>query len=365
MVKEVSQEEVFTYCIKHDIPFVISKFPGKEENVLLVSATAKEVEADDLFKDIDQNGFVIAPFCTEQDSAIYLNADYLITNCVDARVFKQVQAIGSQKERKNPDSYYAEYEDYVAQYKSLYHEIEEGKIVKAILSRIKRVANFSSAKASEFYNALSQQYPKAYTFMFYTPQTGLWAGASPELFFKTNNQEARTVSLAGTRKVEGNSVAWDKKEKDEQQIVTDFVKGVLRKHKINHFNVEGPLSIQAGKMSHLKTMYSFSANQLTGKVGDFIQDLHPTPAVCGLPKAQAMKVILHSEKHQRSFYAGFLGRVARGNMEFYVNIRSMKFVNGGVDLYLGGGITKASKVEEEWTETELKAQTLLDVISNV
>jgi isochorismate synthase len=362
IVGEISQKEVLHFCIQNKIPFAISKLPGATQDVLLIAKSVEEINPAQLSNLVNGTGYLIAPFSFEQENAVYLKEDFVVKQQISLKVFEKIKEIPRQENVLNKESFYADYESYVAQFNSLYHEIENGLLRKAILSRIKRVENFSIAIAEKFYYHLSDKYPQAYTFMFYTPQSGLWAGASPELFFKVDNDKASTVSLAGTRTSEPGGTDWKKKEKDEQQIVTDFVTEVLQKYHISAPEVQGPLTIQAGKVLHLKTHYYFTLDTLNGKMGSFILDLHPTPALCGLPKQKAMEIILQSEKHQRSFYSGFLGRMHQGNMELFVNIRSLKFVNEGVDLYLGGGITLASDPLQEWKETELKSQTLLDVI---
>ena len=38
-----------------------------------------------------------------------------------------------------------------------------------------------------------------------------------------------------------------------------------------------------------------------------VEELHPTPAVGGLPKAAAVDYILKQEGYDRSYYTGYLG----------------------------------------------------------
>ncbi|GAF02957.1 chorismate-binding protein [Saccharicrinis fermentans] len=359
------QSELLKYCIAHYIPFAIYNLPHSGEDVLVISKKVIEKDLNDVFSNDDT--FVIAPFSLQQSKIICLNIDLQITSSkVNKSVWDEIKQISACPETNSVDSFYADYVDYTHQFSRLYEYIESGAISKAILSRIKRYSALDREKASAFYDTLSQTYPGAYTFMFYTPQTGLWTGASPEILFKAEQGQGTTVALAGTRKDNGQvNRNWDKKEMDEQQIVTDFVTGVLSKYGIENAQVKGPETIVAGKMSHLKTQYAFPTDSLTTRMGAFINDLHPTPAVCGLPKALSMKVIHEVEQHERSFYAGFVGRIQAHDIKLFVNIRSMKFVQDGVDLYLGGGITSGSEVKKEWQETELKAETMLNVIRKV
>ncbi len=364
--QKVSQRQILDYCILHHIPFAIFKMPGESKSVLLVCNEVEVIEPNDLRNYLNADGYLIAPFSFSKSSCLYIKADYVIDDSEKYwSGFEHIKTINSQENIDDSKTYYATFEDYQKQFAQLYQHILDGDIRKAILSRIKPIKDISKKDAGEFYYTLCSKYPKAYTFMYYTPQSGLWSGASPELFLKIKDNHAYTVSLAGTRNSTGDGLKWNDKEVDEQQIVTDFVTGILNKYGVHAAEVKGPDTIKAGKIAHLRTQYHFGVNTIQNKLGDFIMDLHPTPAVCGLPKTESMQIIHDVEKHNRAYYAGFIGRVNTGNLGFFVNIRSMKLSRQGVDLYLGGGITEGSNAKEEWDETELKAETLMEVIREV
>ena len=108
-----------------------------------------------------------------------------------------------------------------------------------------------------------------------------------------------------------------------------------------------------------------------------IYTLHPTPAVCGLPKIEAMQFILDNESFNREFYTGFLGelnkevkvqpRTGKLNIEnraftynkrashLFVNLRCMQIKDNELKIYVGGGITKDSVSNKEWEETLTKS----------
>ena len=91
--------------------------------------------------------------------------------------------------------------------------------------------------------------------------------------------------------------------------------------------------------------------------------LHPTSAVCGMPKSQALQFITETETFDRSYYSGFLGPVnLAGSTDIFVNIRCMQLLPERAVLYSGAGITSESKPEKEWLETELKCDTLLNLV---
>ena len=76
--------------------------------------------------------------------------------------------------------------------------------------------------------------------------------------------------------------------------------------------------------------------------------------------------IENAEKHSREFYTGFLGPVGIEDLiQLFVNLRCMKVGSKGLILFIGGGITHDSVAEEEWEETEIKADTLLSVLHQI
>ncbi len=364
-MKELSQKEVLEFCILNKISFAICRLPGSRESKLIIANNVEEISFVEELSE-KNNGFIISPFSKRNGHvAVFLPAYCIVSKTLSYDKVLSFKSEVTLDKTGRDEIHYADYNSYKSQFKHLYQYIENGEIKKAILSRVKHLFEISENKAASFYYLLSEKYPNAYTFMYYTPQTGLWTGASPELLLELKDHQARTVSLAGTLNELDPKLEWRNKELDEQQIVTNYITGVLKKYNVGNPVIKGPETVKAGKVSHLKTFYEFNANLIEDKIWNFIQDLHPTPAVCGLPKDKAMKCVLKSEKHDRSYYAGYLGYVNNEELSLFVNIRSMKFVEDGVDLYLGGGITIGSVAEEEWNETELKSTTLQEAINEL
>jgi isochorismate synthase len=91
--------------------------------------------------------------------------------------------------------------------------------------------------------------------------------------------------------------------------------------------------------------------------------LHPTSAVCGMPKPAALQLIAQQELHQREFYSGFLGPVnINQESHLFVNLRTVKIQGNHATFFAGCGITGDSDPIKEWYETEMKCQTLMNVI---
>jgi isochorismate synthase len=157
---------------------------------------------------------------------------------------------------------------------------------------------------------------------------------------------------------------WNQKELLEQDLVTQHIEGVLMDYRVEGYQKKGPYAVRAGNLAHLCTDFVFSlpGNGLPSLIGS----LHPTPAVCGMDSCSALDFIRRTEAHSREYYTGFLGPVGLDDhMQLYVNLRCMKVLKDRLILYVGGGITHDSIAEDEWEETEIKADTLLSVLRNL
>jgi isochorismate synthase len=94
-----------------------------------------------------------------------------------------------------------------------------------------------------------------------------------------------------------------------------------------------------------------------------LEALHPTPAVCGLPKQEAREFILAHEGYDRRYYTGFVGMLDLASAtDLYVNLRCMQcHADGQVTLYAGGGILPSSQCGKEWEESRQKMKTMKEI----
>ena len=123
----------------------------------------------------------------------------------------------------------------------------------------------------------------------------------------------------------------------------------------------GPYTAQAGPLAHLKTDIHFSS---TAPTNFWLTALHPTPAVCGLPRAAALRFIAEHTPFDRRLYSGRMGiAFPDGNEIHFVNLRCMQVFEDHVEIHVGGGIVAGSSAEDEWRETELKADVLRTLLA--
>ncbi len=237
-------------------------------------------------------------------------------------------------------------------------ELKKGSMHKVVLSR--PAPNVANVKAGAWFLALADAYKKSCVFAFYTHKTGFWMGATPEQLLKVEGGIATAVSLAGTRKG-GSAEAWGEKEVEEQELVTQGILQEVTAAGLQNIAVTATQTVQAGPVEHLRSYVSGSMPEQKSAL-DLALALHPTPAVGGLPKKEAVAYITKNEGYDRSFYTGFFGVTRNNEANFWVNLRSMQLFRNGLVLYAGGGITAASNPQLEWEETCNKLQTLTSII---
>ncbi|MEO8234934.1 MAG: chorismate-binding protein [Flavobacterium sp.] len=245
--------------------------------------------------------------------------------------------------------------------------IENKEFDKVVLSR-KETLKINDFNFEKSFNKLILNYPNTFKYCFYHPKIGFWIGATPEQFLQSFENTVKTVSFAGTQSYsESEKYVWEEKEKQEQQFVTDFILANLKKYS-TEISFSEPYTFRAGSIVHIKTDIEATINT-QNDFRNIIEKLHPTPAVCGLPKAEAMQFILDNESYERTFYTGFLGEL---NIDFatfkdnksdlFVNLRCMNIENDFANIYVGCGITKDSIPKNEFIETVNKSKTMKKIL---
>jgi len=182
-------------------------------------------------------------------------------------------------------------------------------------------------------------------------------GAFSEVLGKFNKSthEFETMSLAGTIPVVEE---WTGKEIEEQKPVSTYIRNILEKYSdSNSIQESETYDHISGNIKHLRTDFKIKINP--EKLNHLIKDLHPTPAVCGIPKDFCKKIIEKVEKFPRELYAGFIKIETQDYIHYFVNLRCARLYKNSVHLFVGGGITAQSNPEKEWRETELKSEAVL------
>lgn len=328
------------------LDFAAYRLPNANVSALYFTPEAQTIDASELGR---KEGFLIAPFQhNNRYTLIPFSRDW---SAVKPAAFDFKPAI---KSTASSDYYHA------ANY--FIEAMKASVLDKVILSRVEARSFDQHIDWPNIFNQLCAVYPKAFVYLFRTQTQGMWMGATPEQFLKVEDEHLSTVALAGTQP-HSEAIRWSEKEKEEQQFVTQYIEQLYSKNNID-VAIEGPETVVAGPVAHLKTSFQSQDKVDSDLLAQFAKDLHPTPAVCGLPKEKALEYILSQEQHERACYCGFLGPIHRTDLNLFVNLRCMQIFKDQLALYIGGGLTKDSEAEQEWQETVEKAKTLLAIIES-
>ncbi len=368
-------KDVFKHISLHydnNLPFAAYR----KSNKTIVNALLQNDDTVYTTENLTESGFVFSPFDNQQKTILIP-----INNSESISASEQL-AIPDKVETHSKINSFKDKQQHIALIKKGIEAINDGVFKKVVLSR-KEEVNLVESNPVSIFKKLLKQYASAFVYCWYHPKIGLWLGATPETLVKIEGSRFSMMALAGTQNYKGTlDVVWQDKEKQEQQFVTDFIVEKLQPA-VNEIKVSQTDTVKAGNLLHLKTMITASLKK-DSKLKNIITALHPTPAVCGLPKDSAKEFILNNEDYNRDFYTGFLGelnietsvapRAGKRNIEnraytinrkstqLYVNLRCMQLKNNTGIIYVGGGITKTSNAESEWEETVSKSLVIKSVL---
>lgn len=335
-------------ALQQQRPFVIYNKAGSDRLKAIIQQNDQVYYSDEL----NESGFVFAPFLKNTAPILIPLAESI---CKEVHFNpQQVTVQPSTITDLNSAA-----QQHIQLVKKAVETIESGAFQKVVLSR-SEVVSLRKGTLLSIFERLLHSYPNAFTYLWYHPKIGLWSGATPETLVTVNNKEFRTMALAGTQVYRGSTdVEWGAKEIEEQQMVTEYICEQLSSLAPDLHC--GPLhTAKAGSLLHLKTMIT---GTYEGALSTLVNRLHPTPAVCGLPKEAALDFIKKHENYSRKYYTGYLGEVdIEKQTELFVNLRCMELETSKATLYIGGGITVDSIPENEWEETVAKSKVMKQVL---
>lgn len=338
-----------------------------------------------------ERGFCIAPFDTppHKDSSnsnplLIIRPDRVITREIVTQDYDDEEEYADMILSTPDDVYHTAFEKY-------HDAVMCGTFRKIVLARHKELETRTSM-TRERHEALfiraCRIFPRLMIMLFSTPESGTWIVASPEILLKGRGEIFHTVALAGTMAYKEGYAEWSMKNKAEQNIVEQYIESTIRPLATEIIK-DGPYTVRAGNLVHLRTDFRFRiaaeehkderrpddgrCHELEGTVPDSIREtasraaigklvgrLHPTPAVCGLPKEVARDFIMANEGQERKYYSGFAGPVGiNGETHLYVSLRCAELGDETITAYAGGGIMPESTCTAEWRETEMKMYTIL------
>ncbi len=343
------------------LPFVIYNKP--DSDILTVFS-----QDDDRIYEIEKysnSGFIFAPFDSSKKAILFPfnQSTYYNTSILHQDSVTQEQSINIPETIEDS----IEKNRHLELVKSGVKAIASGGIKKVVLSRKEIITSDVAFDPLTMFQRLIKKYSKAFVYLWFHPRVGMWLGATPETLLQSKGDTFYTMALAGTQPYRSDNITvWEDKEVEEQEMVTDFILKELSPV-ANDIVSSKTYTHRAGTLLHLRTDIKGKLNSYPSGIEDVVEILHPTPAVCGVPKSESKSFILKHEGYDRKFYTGFLGELNIQNdkgvaSNLFVNLRCMELKGKEASLYIGGGITKDSDPEKEWEETVRKTATMKNVL---
>jgi len=338
------------------LPFVISRQPKEKELICYIQNTKILHE----LKSYNDVGFVFAPFSKNDKKVIFPIQECTVHSANIINV-NQLKVAKTSVKTTTIDNIDHSKRRHVKLVKKGIKFIEDGHVKKVVLSRCENLKN-ESLDIVDTYKTMLKNYENALVYMWFHPAVGLWMGATPERLITIDKNKFRTMSLAGTQNYNDTiNVNWKQKELKEQQFVTDYILKNIKEN-IDDIKCNGPYTVKAGKLLHLRTDISGELKTVD-LLEKLIKSLHPTPAVCGLPRDISADFIVKNENYRRTYYSGYLGELnVNKKTNLFVNLRCMEIHMAEVSIFVGGGITIDSDAVSEWEETVSKANIMKKVL---
>lgn len=387
-------KKVWTSCFHHNAAIAIWKIP-QSNTIHFLADFSEKLDQSRLNLHESLPGFAISPFLNSDGKrTLFLKPDLYI------RIDKKIKIIEDNTpegllptttqvdhitplpppyySKKDKNSKHAknlgepkEKSRFIQMIKQAIEQISSGHFDKVVLARSLTEPLPKDFNLINLFDHLLKTRPHSFVSLISTPDHGTWMGSSPEVLVKTDaNHHFHTHSLAATQPFISDKtlseVSWNQKEIEEQAMVSRFIIQQFKTLRMREFIEKGPMTVKAGSLLHLKTRYDVDMKAIKRPTfaTEMLQLLHPTAAVCGLPKASAMQFIQENEPLHRELYSGYLGPVnMQEETHLYVNLRCMQIQIDKLILYAGCGITHHSDPEKEWLETSLKCNNLQEVLN--
>ncbi len=376
-----SLENILTFGLKGDFQIALWKKPGQNKVEVILDQDAPSW-VNPSIEDLSP-GFLLHPFQETPDKkALLIQAKHYFSLDLGKPILDSDQGMPWQQVAIDA----AELEDLLTEKtcttrlngeKVALEETDRGSFLRTVSNGIKAIQNgelfkvvparTKSIRLPEKFDLVAtllhlfDAYPNSFVNFFHIPNLGTWIGATPEVLIKTKGHLFYTMSLAGTQKAKGENpiktAGWTQKEIEEQAMVSRYIVNCFKKIRLREYDEIGPKTSMAGELLHLRSDFRVDMEATNfPQLGSVMLDLlHPTSAVCGMPKDRALAFIDAHECFDRSFFAGYLGPVnIDGETAIFVNLRCAQFFGEKLMLYAGAGITEDSEPEHEWEETELK-----------
>ncbi|MFD1450774.1 isochorismate synthase [Oceanobacillus sojae] len=241
---------------------------------------------------------------------------------------------------------------------------------KIVLAREVRLHFNQSANIPDILQRLVCTQPNSYVFG-YEMGEDCFLGATPERLVKVKDDEVLSTCLAGTaprgETIEedeqiANNLFQDPKNREEHDYVVQMIRSTMEAYCTDIVVPDEPVVHQYKTLQHLYTPVRAKLKE-DHRIFSIISGLHPTPALGGTPRQDALAFIRDNELLDRGWYGAPIGWMDSNNHgEFAVALRSALVQQNEASLFAGCGIVEDSVPESEYEETKIKLMPMLSVL---
>ena len=248
--------------------------------------------------------------------------------------------------------------------------IDRGRLAKVVLAHALRLRFDGAARPEAALAHLIEAYPGCLVFAIGHGES-TFLGATPERLVSLNDGQVTLTCLAGSAP-RGATPEQDQamskalmdapKERQEHAYVVEAARQALEPLCTELHWEPSPGLAKLETVQHLATLFK-GTTDTNRHVLELVERLHPTPAVGGTPRHDAMAAIREVEGFDRGWYAGPVGLVdSQGDGEFGIAIRCALLRGDEACLYAGAGIVAGSDPAAEWAELTLKLRPMLTAL---
>ena len=233
--------------------------------------------------------------------------------------------------------------------------VEAGELRKLVLAVRQRLHLARPLDPLQLLAQLRRRQPGSCRFLWQRGEGPALLGASPERLLTVRQGQLRSDALAGTAPIgaAAEQLLHSDKDRREHELVVEAITGVLQNAGLRPRRPRHPRLARHGQLVHLHT--PITADLADQQPLAVAAALHPTPAVAGLPRREAMAALRSLEPFERGHYAAPIGWIdAEGDTELRVAIRSGSLQGPQLELTAGAGLVRGSAVERELAEVALK-----------
>ncbi len=251
---------------------------------------------------------------------------------------------------------------FLARVENILTEIHKGTLKKAVPVVFEKAqGTLSLAEMAGVVQKFRDLPPDVFPYGYVSGSEGM-IGVTPEFLLRDHGNYIESLALAGTTKVENEgALLKDPKELSEHLFVVNDLKERLSRYGKFEQGQTGEWAV--GLVRHLRTDVKLEVEACVD-FEDWIEVLHPTPALGVAPRSRSEWLREQPEASERKHFGAPMGLMRAGGASHIclVCIRGIQWRDNQVWLGSGCGVVAGSVASREWEELKLKRRAVKRIL---